>query len=118
MAVKLHKHKILLDENFYVRSYLPRLNKKFTVRHVVQDYKYTGWSDWEVFRFASKNRMILVTFNVKDFVGFIDLSNTTGVVGVSANLNDDDIDKKLTALFTKRTKKSLFGKLTVVSGET
>lgn len=118
MAGKLHKHKILLDENFYVRSYLPRLNKKFTVKHAVQDFKHAGWPDWEVFQFASKNRMILVTFNVKDFVDFIDLSHTTGIVGVSTNLNDDDIDKKLTSLFTKSSKNSLLGKLTYISGET
>lgn len=62
--------------------------------------------------------MIVVTFNVKDFLGFIELSKTTGVVGVSTNLSDEDIDKKLTALFTKSTQTSLFGKVTYISGET
>ena len=84
----------------------------------MQNPKHKGWSDWKVFQFASKNHMIVVTFNIKDFVDFTKLSLTTGVVGVSANLSDDDIDKKLTALFTRSSERALYGKLTTVSGET
>lgn len=118
MTTKFFKHKILLDENFYVKSYLPRLNKKFTVKHILEDPNHKGWSDWKIFQFASKNHLIVVTFNVKDFVDFIELSNNTGIVGVSTSLSEDDIDKKLTALFNKSSERSLFGKITYVSGET
>ncbi len=62
--------------------------------------------------------MFVVTFNVKDFVDFVELSNTTGIVGISTNLSEEDIDKKLTALFTRSSKRSLFGKITFISGET
>lgn len=62
--------------------------------------------------------MIVVTFNIKDFVKFVELSNTTGIVGVSTNLGEDDIDKKLTALFTRSSERALFGKITFISGET
>ncbi|MBI2017913.1 DUF5615 family PIN-like protein [Candidatus Daviesbacteria bacterium] len=118
MKAKFFKHKILLDENFFVPSYLPKLNKKFTVKHILQNPEHKGWSDWKVFRFASKNHMFVVTFNVKDFVDFVELSNTTGIVGISTNLSEEDIDKKLTALFTRSSKRSLFGKITFISGET
>lgn len=118
MTVKFYKHKILLDENFHVRSFLPKLNKRFTVKHSVQDLNHIGWSDWKVFQYASKNNMIIVTFNIRDFTDFIDLSNTTGIVGVSTNLSDADIDKKLTALFNRSSGRSLFGKVTHITGET
>jgi hypothetical protein len=118
MKKQFYKHKILLDENFHIRSYLPRLNRKFTVKHIAKDLNYQGFSDWQVFQFASKRKMIVITFNVKDFLDFTELSNTTGVIGVSSNLDEEDIDKKLTALFTKSSERSLFGKVIYISGET
>ncbi len=45
------------------------------------------------------------------------MSKKTGVIGVSANMSKENIDKKLVALLMKSTKKSLLGKLTLVSGE-
>jgi len=45
-------------------------------------------------------------------------SRSTGVIGVSENLTLEQIDKKLTALLNKSTKKSLLGKLTIITGET
>ena len=62
--------------------------------------------------------MVIVTFIVKDFVEFVDISHNTGIVGVSDNLSNEDIDKKLAALFTRGTEKSLFGKITHITGET
>mgnify|MGYP001604440354 FL=1 len=62
--------------------------------------------------------MIIVTFNVKDYVDFVDITHSTGVIGVSHSLENEDIDKKLTALLTKSTEKSLFGKITHITGET
>ena len=118
MAPRFYKHKILLDENFPNRSYFPLLNNKFTIKHIAKDLKNDGWSDNQIYRFAAKNKMIIVTFNVKDFVDFVSISQNTGIVGVSENLSNIDIDKKLTALFTRSSEHSLFGKLTTISGET
>ncbi|MBI2595460.1 DUF5615 family PIN-like protein [Candidatus Daviesbacteria bacterium] len=118
MARHFYKHKILLDENFYYRHHLPKLNRAFDVKHIVDDFHQTGLKDPQVYKFARNRGRILVTFNFDDFRELAKTSNTIGVVGVSNNILPDDIDKKLTALFTKRTKKSLFGKLTIVSGET
>ena len=118
MAPRFYKHKILLDENFPNRSYFPILNSKFTVKHIAKDLRHDGWLDNQIYKFAANNRMIIVTFNIKDFVTLINISLNTGVVGVSENLPNEDIDKKLAALFHKSSKRSLFGKLTTISGET
>ena len=118
MTTHSSKHKILLDENFTARSQLPLLNNKFDIKHVSHDYKHDGWSDEEVYQFAKDTKRILVTFNVKDFVDLAKISSNTGVVGVSTNMPTTMIDKKLTALFRKATKKSLLGKLTAISGGT
>lgn len=109
---QFYKHKILLDENFYVRSYLPKLNSKFTVKHIAKDLNHSSWSDLKIFQFAAKNKYILVTFNIKDFVEFAELNEDFGVIGISTNLNEEEIDKKLTSLFTKSSERSLFGKVT------
>lgn len=117
MAHKFHKHKLLLDEGFPVRSYLPILNSKFNVKHITQDFKQTGLSDREVHKFAAKEQRIVITLNIKDFKPLAPTSKNTGVIGVSANLPFDQLDKKLTALLTKSSTKQLLGKLTVISGE-
>ena len=46
-----------------------------------------------------------------------EISRETGVIGISQNLTFDQVDKKLTALLNRSTKKSLLGKLTIISGE-
>ena len=111
MTPRFYKHKILLDENFPNRSYFPSLNSRFNVKHIAKELKHSGWSDNQIYKLAQKEKMVIVTFNVKDFVEFVDISHNTGIVGVSDNLSNEDIDKKLTALFTKSTEKFLFGKI-------
>lgn len=118
MTSRFYKHKILLDENFPNKSFLPILNSKFTLKHIAKDLKHDGWPDYQIYNFAAKNKMIIITFNIKDFVDFVDINQNTGIVGVSHNLSNEDIDKKLTALFTRSSKRILFGKLTTISGET
>jgi len=117
MAAHFYKHKILLDENTFVRSFFPRLNRIFTVKHIAQDLKHDGFTDQEVVQFAAKNQMIVVTFNIKDFVKLIEVDSDTGVVGVSTNLSEENMDKKLTALFRKSTHNSLLGKVTMITAD-
>lgn len=118
MTTHSFKHKILLDENFTARSLLPLFNERFDVKHISHDYHQDGMSDDQVYTFAVKNKRILVTFNVKDFVNFVSLSKETGIVGVSANMPTKIIDQKLRALFIKSSEHSLFGKVTYITGET
>lgn len=118
MVREFHKHKLLLDEGFPIRSYLPLLNSRFDIKHITQDFKQLGLSDKQIHRFAVAHKRIVVTLNIKDFKPLAPTNRNTGVIGVSANLPFDKVDKKLTALLIKSTKKQLLGKLTVISGET
>ena|SRR3989344_4691315 len=118
MVKKFHKHKLLLDENFDSRKFFPKLNNRFDVKHLSQDLRQIGLKDPEVYKYAINNNRLVVTFNIKDFKPLAPTSNKTGIIGVSANMSLEDIDKKLAALLNKSSKKSLLGKLTLISGET
>lgn len=117
MPKKRHKYKLLLDENFSVRSSFPLLNSRFDVKHIAQDLNKAGISDEQVYEIARRQGRLLITHNVKDFFSLASRSTDTGIIGVSANLSQEQIDKKLTALLLKSSKRSLFGKLRVITGE-
>lgn len=117
MPKKFHKHKLLLDENFPARSSFPTLNRKFDVKHISADLKQVGLSDPQVYELAKKEKRLLVTYNIKDFLSLSSKSAETGVIGVSANLSLAQIDKKLVALLNKSSKSKLFGKLIMITGE-
>ena len=118
MSKRFYKHKLLLDENFPLRRSFPSLNRRFDVKHVGGDLNITGLSDPEVYSLACKEERLIVTRNIKHFKQLAETSSDTGVIGVSENLTFDQVDKKLTSLLNKSTKKSLLGKLTTIGGET
>lgn len=68
-------------------------------------------------RFAAEHNRIVVTLNIKDFKPISPSNKNTGIIGVSPNLPYDQVDKKLTALLNKSTKRQFLGRLTVISGE-
>src|SRR3989338_10864505 len=103
MPRKFYKHKLLLDEGFYWRQSLPVTNSRFDVKHIAGDYKKTALTDPQVYDFAKRTGRILITFNIKDFKPLVSVNKTVGVIGISANLTLEQIDKKLTALLTKST---------------
>lgn len=117
MPRKFYKHKLLLDEGFLYRQRLPILNSRFNVRHITGDFGYSGLRDEEVYEFGVKQKRHIITFNDKDFRPLAEKSKEMGVIGISANLTADSIDKKLTALLMKSGKKQLLGKFTYISGE-
>ena len=117
MARKFHKHKLLLDEGFPVRSYLPISNSRFNVKHITEDFKQSGLSDKQIHQLAANQERIVVTLNIKDFKPLAPTSENTGIIGVSAALPFDQVDKKLNSLLTKSTAKQLLGKLIIISGE-
>lgn len=117
MPRKFYKYKLVLDENLPTRENFPLLNNRFDLKHIAADYKQSGLLDFKVYKLAQKEERLLVTYNIKDFRGLTTKSNTTGIIGVSPNLTFEQIDKKLTSLLTKATKKELFGKFTYISGE-
>lgn len=118
MTKRFYRHKLLLDENFPVRSYFPVLNRRYDVKHITADLNHESLSDKQVYKIAQQQTRLVVTYNIKDFLGFVENDKKAGVIGVSPNLAPDQIDKKLTALLTKSTSKFLLGKLTTISEET
>jgi len=118
MVHHIHKHNVLLDENFSSRSKFPRLNGLFDVKHVRDDLKGSGLSDPKVYVLAVKQERILVTFNAKDFSKLAGTQPDKGIIGVSTSLSKEQIDKKLTALLVKSTSNALAGKFTSLTGET
>jgi len=59
-----------------------------------------------------------VTFNGEDFRHLAEKSKQTGIIHVSHNLLTEQIGTKLTAHLLKSTPNALFGKFTVITGET
>ena len=118
MTKRFFKHKLLLDENVPVRSYFPNVNSKFSVKHLKADLHLAGLPDMKVYQLSRKTGQIVITYNTKDFIPLVKNDPKGGVIGIPPNLPPEQVDKKLTALLNKSTKKSLFGKLTALSDET
>ncbi len=117
MPRRFYKHKLLLDEGFLYRQRLPILNSRFNVKHITGDLGYTGMADEEIYELGVKQNRLVITFNDKDFRPLAEKTKETGIIGISSNLTADTIDKKLTALLMRASKKALFGKFTYISGE-
>ena len=118
MSKRLHKHRLLLDENLSPRTAFPRLNGLFDVKHVRDDFQHGGLSDPQVYDLAVARQHILVTYNVKHFQPLAGSKAVAGIIGISANLPPSQIDTKLTALLTRSTPKRLAGTFTMLTGET
>jgi predicted nuclease of predicted toxin-antitoxin system len=118
MAPRFYKYKLLLDEGFYRRHRLPRLDQRYDVKHITGDLHEEGLSDAEVYEIARKDNRIVVTYNEKDFRKLAGKSLESGVIGISDNMTAKQIDTKLIALLRKSKPKDLFGKFTPLSRET
>lgn len=98
-----------------MRIYLPGqdfpiLNTRHNVKHLVHDIKKGGITDQKVYELAIKEKRIIVTFNKKHFDKIASQSKETGVFAVSTNVSDEQIDKKISALLSRKTEKNLYGK--------
>ena len=118
MPRKLYKFKLLLDENMPPRQRFPRLNSRFDLKHIRNDLHQAGLKDPPVYSLAGKLNRLIITFNGDDFKNMVAQSTQTGVINLSTNLRNDQIDTKLTALLTKSSPSALFGKFTDLTGET
>lgn len=117
MGHKWHKYKLLLDENLPPRKLFRRLNSRHTLKHIVHDFHEAGLKDPDVYSFASKRNLLIVTFNERDFFPLTNKSQKTGIISISPNLSTDQIDKKLTSLLSRRQPKELYGTFNKLSGE-
>lgn len=112
-----HRYKILLDEGLQPRNKLPRINSRFDVKHIREDFKLGGLPDEKVYKKAVETNRLLIVFNVKDYKSFAKQSKRTGIIGISQNLPVEQIDKKLNSFLSKNKPGNLFGKFNYISGE-
>jgi predicted nuclease of predicted toxin-antitoxin system len=118
MPKRFYKFKLLLDENMPSRQRFPRLNSRFDVKHIRDDFNQAGLKDPSVYDLAVRLNRLIITFNGDDFEKMVDKSNETGVINVSPHLRYDQIDTKLTSLLIKSSPNALYGKFTDLTGET
>ena len=107
---KPQRFKLLLDENISPRSRFPILNSRHDVKHLVHDLNKSGITDLEVYILAKKTKRLIVTFNKKHFERIAGKNKDTGVIAVSTNVSDEQIDKKITSLLSHKKKNELYGK--------
>lgn len=115
MPRKPYRHKLLLDEGLYLKKALPRTNSRHDIKHIKHDLNKGGISDEEVYSIAVKNKRIIVTYNIDDFKKLARKSSNSGVIGISQGILPDQLDKKLNALLSRNTPKSLYGKYILLS---
>ena len=118
MSPKVRTYKLLLDENFPLRTACERLNSPFDVKHSAMDLKKGGVPDEQVHKGAGKAHRFIVAFHGEDFKHLADKRKQTGMIPVSHHLLKEYIDAKLPSLLLKSTPKTLFGKFTAITGET
>lgn len=114
MTHTFYKHKVLLDEGFPPRWYFPRVNERFDVKHIKDDFKKIGLPDTEVYALAVQLKRLIVTYNAKDFRRLAQQSKETGVIGVPALMLYHHIDTKLTSLLTHSSPHALQGTYTAL----
>lgn len=117
MPPRFHKFKLLLDEGLPPRNKFPRVNSRFDLKHIREDYKLIGLPDTAVYEKGKSLKRLIIVLNVKDFKELAGKSKHSGIIGVSPNLTFGQIDTKLNALLSKSKSGDLFGKFTYISGE-
>ena len=100
------------------RRKFERLNRLFDVKHIAFDLRKGGLPDEHVYKEAAKMHRLIITFNGKDFIALAASTKETGIIFVSQNLPDEQIDTKLVALLLRSSPNALFGKFTPLTGET
>lgn len=117
MPRSFYKFKLLLDEGLPPTKKFPRLNQRFNIKHVVLDKNLQGAKDEELCKIAILESRIIITLNDKDFKKLVMKYKLMKVVGLSANLTTDQIDKKLTALLVRHKNKQTLGRHTYISSD-
>ncbi len=109
MGRKWYKYKLLLDENLPPKTSFPRLNSRHNLRHIVHNFHKSGLKDPEVYTLAVKRNLLIITLNEKDFYSLSGKNSKTGIISISPNCSNEQIDKKLTSLLSKHSPNELYG---------
>lgn len=109
------RFKLLLDEGFFPKKELRRVNSRHDVKHIRKDYSMQGKLDETVYDRAKKEGRLMVVINRKHFRYLVNEKDNSGIIGVSGNITIEEIDKKLSALLLKSRKNDLYGKYTSIT---
>lgn len=74
-----------------------------------------GIKDEKVYDLAVLENRIIVTFNINDFQTWAGNSSKTGIIAISTNVSDEQIDKKIVSLLSRKRKTELFGKFNSIT---
>ncbi len=108
MTKRLVKSRLLLDEMFPRREKFPNLNNLHTVRHVIHDLKMAGAKDADVVKLASKNNMIIITKNVKDYINLA-AKEKVDMFFASETIPPEILDKLILSKLNKRKASKMTG---------
>lgn len=115
---KFHRYKLVLDEGLPPTASFPLTKRRHDIKHIRDDFKQKGLSDYKVYKFAIKHKRLLVIYNLKDYRKLAEPSKSSGIIGISQEMDREQQDKKLLALLTRRKRSELFGNYNVITGET
>ncbi len=65
------------------RTKFPRLNSRYDLKHIRDDFHLTGMLDPQVYAFAQREYRLILTFNGDDFKDLAGKSKATGIVFLS-----------------------------------
>ncbi len=92
-----------------------RLNSRYDLKHIRDDFHLIGLPDPNVYDFARRRGRLILPFNGDDFKPLVTKSQETGVIYLSDHLLNEKIDTKLTALLSKSTPKTFYCKFTTIT---
>ncbi len=115
---KFRRYKLLLDEGLPPTLGFPLTKHNHDVKHVRDDLHFTGLKDPEVYKLAVKHKRLLIIYNLKDYKVLAESDKSSGIIGISQEMDREQQDKKLLALLTKKKPGELYGKYNIITGET
>lgn len=124
MTRRLEKHRLLFDEGCPPCNQLPRLNSRHNLKHILTDYKRLlrkrkrPLTDIEIYKIACVGKRLIVVFNRRHFRKLAQQSTKSGIIGISQNMGFEDIDKKLLALLSQKTRRELYGHYNSITNQT
>lgn len=112
---KHRRFKLLLDEGLSPKNKYPILNNRHNVKHLKHDLKQGGIEDIPVYKLATNEKRLIITFNLKHYKPMAQKNKQTGVIGLSPHLVlDDYIDSRVNALLSKKISSQLYGHFNLI----
>jgi len=94
------RFKLLLDEMMPRRERFPHLNNFHDLKHIVHDMKKPGIKDSQIIMMAKRNGRILLTKNVKHFIGSCG-DKKVDLIGVGDLVGFEKLIEKCRPIFGK-----------------